>query len=164
MTKTQPTIPSQVSRDDPETGDKTEGGKDETEGAKRQSFYAKIKRPQMRRREALVFLRVLLALPGPIFLAFSIQQYFDGIGSFRSLVQGHIGLSFAVPVVFATAPLWLFSLLLAQIDDKVDFNKHSYHGRLVWTRWRKFECALFLLCFWIYFSLILASIYTTIQK
>ena len=105
----------------------------------------------MRRREALVFLRVLLALPGPIFLAFSIQQYFDGIGSFRSLVQGHIGLSFAVPVVFATAPLWLFSLLLAQIDDKVDFNKpESLHGRRVWTPVRTFECALFLLCLWSY--------------
>ncbi|KOO30294.1 trafficking protein particle complex 8 [Chrysochromulina tobinii] len=65
-----------------ETGDKPEGGKDDAKEPRRQRFYAKIalKGLQMRRHEALVFLRVLLALPGPVFLAFSIQQYFDGIG------------------------------------------------------------------------------------
>ena len=155
MTKARPTIPSQVHRVN-ETGDKTEGGKDDAKEPRRQSFYAKIalKGLQMRRHEALVFLRVLLALPGPVFLAFSIQQYFDGIGSFRSLVQGHIGLAFAVAGMFATAPLWLFSLLLAQIHHTVDFDKpESLHGRRVWTPVRAFECALFWLTAFAYILL-----------
>ena len=111
MTRARPTIPSQVqSSAATEGGDKTQGGKDETKEPRRQSFYAKIAptRLQMRRHEALVFLRVLLALPGPVFLAFSIQQYFDGVGSFGSLVQGHIGLAFAVAGILATIPLLLF--------------------------------------------------------
>ena len=155
MTKARPTIPSQVHRVN-ETGDKPEGGKDDAKEPRRQRFYAKIalKGLQMRRHEALVFLRVLLALPGPVFLAFSIQQYFDGIGSFRSLVQGHIGLAFAVAGMFATAPLWLFSLLLAQIHHTVDFDKpESLHGRRVWTPVRAFECALFWLTAFAYILL-----------
>jgi len=126
----------------PKVDDKTVGDKEET------------KEPQMRRHKALVFLRVLLALPGPVFLAFSIQQYFDGIGSLRSLVQGHIGLAFAAAVTFATLPLWLFSLLLAQIHHTVDFDKpESLHGRRVWTRVRAFESALFLLTAFAYILL-----------
>ena len=141
MTKARPTIPSQV-HVPPKVDDKTVGDKEET------------KEPQMRRHKALVFLRVLLALPGPVFLAFSIQQYFDGIGSFRSLVQGHIGLAFAVAGMFATAPLWLFSLLLAQIHHTVDFDKpESLHGRRVWTPVRAFECALFWLTAFAYILL-----------
>jgi len=127
MTKARPTIPSQVHSAANETGVKTEGGKGESKDPKRPSFYANfyLESLQMRRHEALVFLRVLLALPGPVFLAFSIQQYFDGIGSFRSLVQGHIGLAIAVPGMFATLLLWLFSLLLAQIHHRSISISHS---------------------------------------
>jgi hypothetical protein len=134
ITKARPTIPSQVHSAANETGVKTEGGEDESKDPRRQSFLAKIalelESLQMRRHMALVFLRVLLALPGPVFLAFSIQKYFDGIGSFRSLVQGHIGLAFAVVGMFATAPLWLFSLLLAQIDDTRSISI-SHSGRFM---------------------------------
>ena len=152
MTKARPTIPSQVHSAANETGVKTEGGKGESKDPKRPSSY--LESLQMRRHMALVFLRVLLALPGPVFLAFSIQQYFDGIGSFRSLVQGHIGLAFAVAGMFATAPLWLFSLLLAQIHHTVDFDKpESLHGRRVWTPVRAFECALFWLTAFAYILL-----------
>ncbi len=157
MTKARSTIPSQVhSSAATEGGDKTEGGKDETKEPRRQSFYTKIapKGLQMRRHEALVFFRVLLALPGPVFLAFSIQQYFHGVGSFGSFVQGYIGLAITVPVVCATAPLQVFSLLLAQIHHTVDFDKpESLHGRRVWTRVRAFEWALFILTAFAYILL-----------
>ena len=154
MTKARSTIPSQVDNSTP----KDSGGDDKAKGTRRQrppSFLAvteALKRLRSplgaasfeRRLEALVFLRLLLTLPGPVFLAFSIQQYVGGVGSFGSVAQGLFGFTFAVALAFATVPVWLFSLLLAQIQHMVHLNKpESLHGRPVWTRLRAFEAALF---------------------
>jgi hypothetical protein len=157
MNKAQPTIPSQV-HVPAKVGDKTVGDKEETKGAKHKSSWKKssalkgLSHGPSSLARILVFLRVLLALPGPVFLAFSIQQYVDGIGTFGSVAKLHVGFVFAVAVWFTTAPLWLFSLLLAQIDDTVDINKPqwSLHGRRVWTPLRAFECALFWLTAYAY--------------
>jgi hypothetical protein len=116
MTKARPTIPSQVHRA-PETGVKTEGGKDESK-ERRQNFP--------RRHRVLTLARVLLALPGPAYLVFSAIQYNQvdtvtaGWGLSVSYTQLKTGRTFAVAVVIITIPLWMFSLLVASIAANID--------------------------------------------
>ena len=76
--------------------------------------------------------RILLAVPGPAFLVFSaIQQFnksdftpeelsasFSTWGLSASFTQLKTGQTFAVAVFLITSPLWILSLLIAQIEEK----------------------------------------------
>ena len=72
--------------------------------------------------------RILLAVPGPAFLVFSaIQQFitpeglsasFSTWGLSASFTQLKTGQNFAVAVFLITSPLWILSLLIAQIEEK----------------------------------------------
>ena len=74
--------------------------------------------------------RILLAVPGPAFLVFSAIQQFQTLvcvgvvcsvsawGLSASFTELKTGQNFAVYVLLITAPLWILSLLIAQIEKK----------------------------------------------
>jgi hypothetical protein len=70
--------------------------------------------------QVFALFRFLMALPGPIFLLFTITQYsrrdsFSGwTGSFTEIEAGK---TLAYQVWYASTPVYLLSLLLAKIDD-----------------------------------------------
>jgi len=82
------------------------------------------------RHKVLIFVRILLAVPGPAFLVFSAIQRFQTLvcvgvvcsvsawGLSASFTELKTGQNFAVYVLLITAPLWILSLLIAQIEKK----------------------------------------------
>ena len=74
--------------------------------------------------------RILLAVPGPAFLVFSAIQQFQTLvcvgvvcsvsawGLSASFTELKTGQNFAVYVLLITVPLWILSLLIAQIEKK----------------------------------------------
>jgi hypothetical protein len=101
--------------------------------------------------KAFALFRILLALPGPMFLLFTGTQYsrrdqFSGwTGSFTELGAGY---TLGVQVLLASVPPFVFSLLLAQID----YSGDSLTKR-VWTLPTALEFALFLVSISAYLAL-----------
>ena len=79
-----------------------------------------------KRHRVLTLARVLLAAPAPAFLVFSAIQYKQvdtvtaGWGLSASYTQIKTGRTFAVVVVLITIPLWMFSLLVAQMQKELN--------------------------------------------
>ena len=77
-----------------------------------------------KRHRVLTLARVLLAVPAPAYLVFSAIQYNQvdtvtaGWGLSVSYTQIKTGRTFAVVVVLITIPLWMFSLLVAQMQKE----------------------------------------------
>ena len=76
-----------------------------------------------KRHRVLIMARILLAVPAPAFLVFSAVQHFqpDTISSWglsASFTQLQAGKNFAVYVGLIAVPLWILSLLVAQIEEK----------------------------------------------
>jgi ABC-type multidrug transport system fused ATPase/permease subunit len=101
--------------------------------------------------KAFALFRLLLALPGPMFLLFTGTQYsrrdqFSGwTGSFTELGAGY---TLGVQVLLASVPPSTLSLLLAQID-----NTGEALTKNVWTWPRALEVALFLVSISAYLAL-----------
>ena len=101
--------------------------------------------------KAFALFRLLLALPGPMFLLFTGTQYsrrdqFAGwTGAFTELGAGY---TLGVQVLLASVPPSTLSLLLAQIDNTGDALTTS-----VWTWPRALEVALFLVSISAYLAL-----------
>ena len=101
--------------------------------------------------KAFALFRLLLALPGPMFLLFTGTQYsrrdqFAGwTGAFTELGAGY---TLGVQVLLASVPPSTLSLLLAQIDNTGDDLTTS-----VWTWPRALEVALFLVSISAYLAL-----------
>ena len=96
------------------------------------------------RKQFLVFLRVLLALPGPVFLMVKLTQYFQrDPGSTRQLHEYAEWTLFW----FISTPFWFFSLLIAQID--ADKPQPCLDAR-IWTWSTAFEAALYAVSVWSY--------------
>ena len=76
------------------------------------------------RHKVLIMARILLAVPGPAFLVFSaIQQFRTNVftsawGLSASFTELKTGQNFAVYVLLITGPLWILSLLIANIEKK----------------------------------------------
>ena len=108
--------------------------------------------------QVFALFRFLMALPGPIFLLFTITQYsrrdsFSGwTGSFTEIEAGK---TLAYQVWYASTPVYLLSLLLAKIDETTNAAKPEAHtaNTRVWTRPRALEAASYLVCIWAYFLL-----------
>ena len=108
--------------------------------------------------QVFALFRFLMALPGPIFLLFTITQYsrrdsFSGwTGSFTEIEAGK---TLAYQVWYASTPVYLLSLLLATIDETTNAAKPEAHtaNTRVWTRPRALEAASYLVCIWAYFLL-----------
>jgi len=89
------------------------------EGKAGEAIYSK-------RHRVLILARVLLAVPGPAFLVFSGVQHMQAVdedmstawGMSWSFTQLQTGKNFAICVGFLTVPLWIMSLLVAQIEEK----------------------------------------------
>ena len=79
-----------------------------------------------KRHRVLIMVRILLAAPGPAFLVFSAIRHFEVTTvTARSAWSGSItqietGRNFAVAVGLITVPLWILSLLIAQIEWKLN--------------------------------------------
>ena len=98
------------------------------------SFGRKVDKSGSRKRDdvlakrhwVLILVRILLAAPGPAFLVFSAIQHFEVTTvTARSAWSGSItqietGRNFAVAVGLITVPLWILSLLIAQIEWKLN--------------------------------------------
>jgi hypothetical protein len=76
-----------------------------------------------KRHRVLILARILLAVPGPAFLVFSAIQHMEittavttGWGLSASITQLETGQNFAIAVGLITIPLWILSLLIAQIE------------------------------------------------
>jgi len=88
------------------------------ESQKREVILAK-------RHRVLILARILLALPGPAFLVFSVFHHFEittvteGWALSAPITQIETGRNFALAVGLTTAPLWILSLLIAQIENAV---------------------------------------------
>jgi hypothetical protein len=98
----------------------------------------------VQRKQFLVLSRVLLALPGPVFLMVKLTQYFQRDPG--SIIQLHEYAEWTL-FWFISTPLWGLSLLIAQIDaDK----PQPCIDALIWTRARAFEAALYTFSSWSY--------------
>ena len=79
-----------------------------------------------KRHRVLILARVLLAVPGPAFLVFSGVQHMQAVnedistawGMSTSFTQLQTGKNFAICVGYITVPLWIMSLLVANIEEK----------------------------------------------
>jgi len=71
-----------------------------------------------RRHRVLILARILLAVPGPVFLVYSAIQHFEVTTAGWSITQVETGRSLALAVGLILAPVWILSLLIAQIDRK----------------------------------------------
>jgi len=71
-----------------------------------------------RRHRVLILARILLAVPGPAFLVYSAIQHFEVTTAGWSITQVETGRSLALAVGLILAPVWILSLLIAQIDRK----------------------------------------------
>jgi hypothetical protein len=77
-----------------------------------------------KRHRVLILARILLAVPVPAFLVFSAVQHFQpdtflsSWGLSASFTQLQAGKEFAIFVGLLALPLWILSLLLAQIEEK----------------------------------------------
>jgi len=89
------------------------------EGKAGEAIYSK-------RHRVLILARVLLAVPGPAFLVFSGVQHMQAVdedmstawGMSWSFTQLQTGYNVAICVGYITVPLWIMSLLVAQIEEK----------------------------------------------
>ena len=77
------------------------------------------------RHRVLILARILLAVPAPAFLVFSAVQHMQAVDedtawglSAASFTQLHAGKMFALFVGLIALPLWILSLLVAQIEEK----------------------------------------------
>ena len=77
-----------------------------------------------KRHRVLILARILLAVPVPAFLVFSAVQHFQpdtflsSWGLSASFTQLQAGKEFAIFVGLLALPLWILSLLVAQIEEK----------------------------------------------
>ena len=80
-----------------------------------------------KRHRVLILARILLAAPAPAFLVFSAVQHMQAVDedistawglSAASFTQLQAGQNFTIFVAFIAAPLWVLSLLVAQIEEK----------------------------------------------
>ena len=73
-----------------------------------------------KRHRVLILARILLAVPGPAFLVYSAIQHFEvnTVTPGWSITQVETGRSLAFAVGLIIAPVWILSLLIAQIDMK----------------------------------------------
>ena len=75
-----------------------------------------------KRHRVLILARILLAVPGPAFLVFSAFQHLQistvtaGWGLSAPITRLETGQNFAIAVGLITLPLWILSLLIAQIE------------------------------------------------
>jgi hypothetical protein len=80
-----------------------------------------------KRHRVLILARILLAVPSPAFLVFSAVQHMQAVNEdtstawelpAASFTQRHAGKLFAIFVGLIALPLWILSLLVAQIEEK----------------------------------------------
>jgi hypothetical protein len=98
----------------------------------------------VQRKQFLVLSRVLLALPGPVYLMVKLTQYFQRDPG--SIIQLHEYAEWTL-FWFISTTLWILSLLIAQID--ADKPQPCLDAR-IWTRSRAFEAALYTVSVWSY--------------
>ena len=84
-----------------------------------------------KRHWVLILVRILLAAPGPAFLVFSAIRHFEvttataGSAWSGSITQIETGRMFAIAVGMITVPVWILSLLIAQIESKLNEERNA---------------------------------------
>ena len=79
-----------------------------------------------KRHRVLIMVRILLAAPGPAFLVLSAIRHFEVTTVIArsawsgSITQIETGRNFAIAVGMITVPVWILSLLIAQIESNLD--------------------------------------------